>query len=263
MTNTHHLDKELHSEFLKQGRIDPITGEEIEEGHTIVICSACKSAFFIESWEYLGQTHCNQTETLSEIPKPKNMFLKAKPLEYLPFLFKKGNQDIDNTIHSLVENSIIGIIMLLVVSVLPMVFIFVHPICAFIFALGIVSGTLSYFSNKTSKRLIERKINPKKATQITLNTKAQGITVKKKDKINTFKFDEIQELRYFVEYISDADASNYNQCALSIRIITSENKGKIYYTLLKTDELSKWSEFLEELPYNLKVLQVLREENQL
>ncbi len=34
-----------HQDFLNQNRIDPITGEKIEEGHTVVVCAACKSAF--------------------------------------------------------------------------------------------------------------------------------------------------------------------------------------------------------------------------
>lgn len=256
MTNTHHLETELHSEFLKQGRIDPITGEEIEEGHTIVICSACKSAFFIESWEYLGQTHCNQAETLIEIPKPKNMFLKAKPLEYLPFLFKKGNQDTDNTLHSFVEGSIIGVAMISVVTFIPFLFIYFNPLWAVIFVISMIGFILAFFNKRPAKRLIERKINPKKATQITLNAKEQGITIKKKDEINTFKFDDIKELRYFVEYVSIDEINDHNQCALSIQIITSKNKGNIYYTLLHIDEMQKWSEFLEELPYSLRVMNI-------
>ncbi|PIY08896.1 MAG: hypothetical protein COZ18_09990 [Flexibacter sp. CG_4_10_14_3_um_filter_32_15] len=73
MINEHRLNTTTHSDFLNQERIDPITGEKIEEGHTIVICAACKSAFFIESWEYLGNEHCNQDETLSEIPIAKSL----------------------------------------------------------------------------------------------------------------------------------------------------------------------------------------------
>ncbi len=254
MTHIHRLESELHSEFLKQGRIDPITGEEIEEGHTIVICSACKSAFFIESWEYLGETHCNQSETLSEIPKPRNLFLEAKPLEYLPFLFKKGNKGVDNTLHGFVENALIGIVLIVVLALVPALFFFVSPIWAFIFVFSLIAFTVISLNKKPAKRLIKPNINPKKATQITLNTKAQGITIKKKNKIDTFKFDEIEELRYFVEYVSALESDDYNQCALSIRIMTSKNKGNIYYTLLHTDELPKWSEFLEELPYNFRVM---------
>jgi hypothetical protein len=256
MTNTHYLDKELHSEFLKQGRIDPITGEEIEEGHTIVICSACKSAFFIESWEYIGQIHCNQAETLVEIPKPKNMFLKAKPLEYLPFLFKKGNQDTDNTIHSISENAITGVVMLVFIVLLVVLAIFVgsvvHPLAALLSVIAMI-GALAYYLNKqTSSTLIKREINPNTATYIAFDMKAQGITIKKKAQKETIKFDQIAQLNYYVEYVSNSYLDN--QCALSIRIETHWSKGKTYYTLLPIEEISKWSEFLEELPYNLRVM---------
>jgi hypothetical protein len=157
MTNTHHLEAELHSEFLKQGRVDPITGEEIEEGHTIVICSACKSAFFIESWEYLGETHCNQAETLVEIPKPKNMFLKVKPLEYLPFLFKKGNQDVDNTIHSIFESMVIIPMVLVFMILLILLTLFIGslttPIVAILFVVGMIGGMVYFFKKKIPQLL--------------------------------------------------------------------------------------------------------------
>lgn len=128
------------------------------------------------------------------------------------------------------------------------------PIAAILFLVGTIGGIVYFFNKKkspTSLTFLKRKINSKKATQITLNRKAQGITIKRKDKINTFKFDDIKELRYFVEYIS---INNHNQCALSIQITTHKNKGKTYYTLLHQDEIQYWSDFLEELPYSLRVL---------
>jgi hypothetical protein len=65
----HTLEQEKHSSFLAQNRIDPITGDLLEENDKIVICAACKSAFLADSWEYIGRTHCNQNSTLREIPK--------------------------------------------------------------------------------------------------------------------------------------------------------------------------------------------------
>ncbi|WP_291727557.1 DUF308 domain-containing protein [Bernardetia sp.] len=65
----HTLEKEKHSDFLTQNRIDPITGDVLQEGDRVVICASCKSAFLADSWEYMGRRHCNQTYTLSEIPK--------------------------------------------------------------------------------------------------------------------------------------------------------------------------------------------------
>ena len=254
MLNKHLLTKELHSDFLEQGRIDPITGEQIEEGHTIVICAACKSAFFIESWEYLGYTHCNQSETLVEIPKPKNLFLEAKPLEYLPFLFKKGNQNLDTTVHSFIENAITGIATIAVVLIIP-AFLYVNPLISLALVIALTIYLFVFLGNKPAKPILERKINPKKAIQITVNAKEQGIAVKSKNKTTTIKFNEIKELHYFIEYIP-TEQTNYEQYALSIQIITSKNNGETYYTLLSTDEIPKWSEFLEQLPFSLKVLNV-------
>ena len=65
----HTLEKEKHSDFLTQNRIDPITGDVLQENDKIVICASCKSAFLADSWEYMDRKHCNQTITLREIPK--------------------------------------------------------------------------------------------------------------------------------------------------------------------------------------------------
>ena len=64
----HTLEKEKHSDFLAQNRIDPITGDLLQENDEIVICAACKSAFLVDSWEYMNREHCNQRITLKEIP---------------------------------------------------------------------------------------------------------------------------------------------------------------------------------------------------
>ncbi|WP_375560406.1 hypothetical protein ACE193_22340 [Bernardetia sp. OM2101] len=66
---THTLQKEKHQDFLKQERIDPITGDLLQENDKIVICAACKSAFLVDSWEYMDKKHCEQSLTLKEIPK--------------------------------------------------------------------------------------------------------------------------------------------------------------------------------------------------
>ncbi len=64
----HTLEKEKHNNFLAQNRIDPITGDLLQENDEIVICANCKSAFLIDSWEYMNQQHCNQSLTLKNIP---------------------------------------------------------------------------------------------------------------------------------------------------------------------------------------------------
>ncbi|WP_338790888.1 hypothetical protein [Bernardetia sp. MNP-M8] len=64
----HTLEKEKHSDFLEQNRIDPITGDILQEGDEIVICASCKSAFLVDSWEYMNDKHCEQSLTLKEVP---------------------------------------------------------------------------------------------------------------------------------------------------------------------------------------------------
>lgn len=66
--NIHTLHKEKHIDFLNQERVDPITGDILQEGNQIVICASCKSAFLADSWLYMNGKHCNQTHTLREIP---------------------------------------------------------------------------------------------------------------------------------------------------------------------------------------------------
>jgi len=69
----HTLEKEKHADFLKQERIDPITGDILQEGNQVVICASCKSAFLADSWLYMDSKHCNQTHTLREIPKQETV----------------------------------------------------------------------------------------------------------------------------------------------------------------------------------------------
>ena len=72
----HTLEKEKHYDFLSQNRIDPITGDILQEGNQIVICASCKSAFLADSWEYMGKKHCDQSITLTNIPSKKIVFAK-------------------------------------------------------------------------------------------------------------------------------------------------------------------------------------------
>jgi hypothetical protein len=74
--NIHTLTLQNHFDFLNQERKDPITGDLIKENDEVVICSSCKSAFLKESWEYLGNRHCEQNETLKIIPKQDKLELK-------------------------------------------------------------------------------------------------------------------------------------------------------------------------------------------
>ncbi len=80
MVTLHKLTAPDHAIFLKENRQDPVTGDLIKENDEIVICSACKSAFLKGSWEYLGNRHCEQEDTLEQIPVQNELQFKAKRL---------------------------------------------------------------------------------------------------------------------------------------------------------------------------------------
>ncbi|WP_375559241.1 hypothetical protein ACE193_16075 [Bernardetia sp. OM2101] len=262
MLHTHYLDRTTHSDFLKQERIDPITGEKIEEGHTIVICAACKSAFFIESWEYLGNEHCNQKESLSEIPVSKLLQLVAKPLEYLPFLFRRGSyfsQEGKEGQREFIKSSILislGAIAL-TFTVMFMVFfigIKTSPIYGVIF-LGIALSMIGVAVNlNRRKRSFIGKDNPKKATYVALDLKNQSINYKKKKIENKINFTQIKELKYSLKYMSAQVCRKEDNYILSLEIKTKEEKKIKFHTILHQDKIPNWSKFLEELPYSIPVL---------
>ncbi len=79
----HQLDPQRHEKFLTQSRIDPITGDILEAGDKIVLCAECKSAFNADSWAYLGNRHCNQSNTLPAIPQTTSLgHFKKRSAEY-------------------------------------------------------------------------------------------------------------------------------------------------------------------------------------
>jgi len=76
----HKIDKLVHSQFLKENRQDPITGDLIEENDEVVFCAECKSAFLKDTWLYLDRKHCNQIKTLKNPVFGQNLILaKTKP----------------------------------------------------------------------------------------------------------------------------------------------------------------------------------------
>ncbi len=144
----HTLDKETHSEFLAQKRIDPITGDLLQENDEIVICAACKSAFLADSWEYIDRKHCDQHVTLREIPKQevfkldKNNFnsgyLNVELLD--PRMVLRAHEGVFSGV---------GILVSLVSILLSLNYIF--PFLAYFIGLGVGKIKYSYFSsyNKT------------------------------------------------------------------------------------------------------------------
>ena len=83
--NSYHIKEEEHSHFLLEDRNDPVTGDSFLVGDEVVFCGVCKSAFLKDSWQYMGNKHCDQRLTLPIFPKPRKLTLQ-KPVE-LPFVF--------------------------------------------------------------------------------------------------------------------------------------------------------------------------------
>lgn len=82
MIHKHKLLQPKYNYFLNQNRQDPITGDAIQENDIVVVCAVCKSAFLIDSWEYMNGQHCNQSSTLKKIPREISLVIKqerAKP----------------------------------------------------------------------------------------------------------------------------------------------------------------------------------------
>ncbi|WP_338793813.1 hypothetical protein [Bernardetia sp. MNP-M8] len=254
MTYTHTISSETHQDFLNQDRTDPITGEKIEEGHTIVICAACKSAFFIESWQYLNESHCEQFDTLKEIPISKNLFLEAKPMEFLNFGFAYRPMYVPDS-----GLKVLGFLMLVVSPILfPIVGIALGWAIAILFFLSVIGfiGWIEWHNGKPLKlknptrKQIE---NTKSHLNIGVNLKKQGIVIKEKDnKEKLILFENINELKYFINYHPTQDLSSKLFCQLKLRI---EGYTVItYYATIHKETIPEWSKFISQLPYNLRVI---------
>ncbi len=262
MLHTHHLNTATYSDFLNQKRVDPITGEKIEEGHTIVICAACKSAFFIESWEYLGNTHCSQDETLSQIPIARTLQLEAKSLEYLPFLFQKGKYFLDRGEDGSAKFAmkslgfVLGMILYFTVLITITFFIgqFTIPHIALLFFIFVIGITVELVKPYYKGRRNFSRITANQATHLAINMKKQAIEYKRKNKKQTISFDKIKHIKYYFDYIPYTECGQYLQNVVSLEIATKDNKKIKHYTFLHKNEIPNWSKFLEELPYNLTVL---------
>lgn len=155
--HTHKIDKQIHSEFLKENRQDPITGDLIEEGDEVVFCASCKSAFLVDSWLYFDKKHCNQSRTIKKPTFGQNLILaKAKqetvfiPLEGAKS-FKKFSKQIKNSYwineYESIKNNILvyneregtGLILLLAM-IMYVVFMFYFSVSVGLF--GLVSSPI-------------------------------------------------------------------------------------------------------------------------
>ncbi len=74
--HVHKVEAHRHAKFLEEQREDPVTGDLIQAGDSVVFCAGCKSAFLADSWEYLGEQHCGDTETLTEFPQTMSLSIR-------------------------------------------------------------------------------------------------------------------------------------------------------------------------------------------
>ncbi len=90
--NIHKIDPHLHQSFLEEERKDAITGDLIQASDEVVFCGICKSAFLKDSWEYIGEKHCNESKTLDSVPISQPLSLSV--FKIIPKFITLINSDI-------------------------------------------------------------------------------------------------------------------------------------------------------------------------
>ena len=150
----HTLEKEKHSDFLAQNRIDPITGDILQEGDQIVICASCKSAFLADSWEYIGRRHCEQNITLKKVPR-KEVFKLDKNSFHL------GHLNIELLESNMVLKAHEGVFSALAIFINIMLLLFsfnsFYLFAAYFIGLGIGKIKYSYFNSYSQTLEIENR----------------------------------------------------------------------------------------------------------
>ncbi len=271
MKYIHQITSE-NQDFLNQDRTDPITGEKIEEGHTVVICAACKSAFFIESWEYLGDSHCDQSDTLENLPKSQNLYLQANSKytqEILTFgfankpMFKTSKGGFFAFIFAGVISSIIGGFAALLSSIgfLPhnnFIGVLVFIVCLSILSIliFILTSIISVVKpDKTKNKSIKQIENMNTNFSICIDYKNKGLLLnhdKPKNRQRFIPFHDIKEFKYHVMYHPNTDIDALF-CQLQLRI-TTKDEVMNYFATIHRDTIPEWSNFISKLPTNLRMI---------
>lgn len=259
MFHSHQLTAH-HQDFLNQNRTDPITGEKIEEGHTVVICAACKSAFFIESWEYLGHSHCDQTDTLQELPISQNLYFKTNDKytkEGLTFGFSTKPMLVEMTGSGCVLYVIGGAFALLGTMILINFF---GELVGFIVGFAtvfycLISGLNNIEPLETKNKSIKEVENMETKFDLQINYKDKGIALNniKNDKLKSFfPFETIEEFKYHIIYHPNREIDAL-YCQLQVRIKTKVRE-KNYFATIHRDTIPEWSEFISKLPTDLRII---------
>ena len=262
MYHSHQLDKQKDQDFLLQQRVDPITGELIEAGHKIVICSSCKSAFFEESWQYLGGKHCNQEKTLTKIPVAQTLWLKAKPLEFLPFDF----EGFDKGFHyqkftSRLLKTIIGLC-----SYATGIFCFIAldekkfkllPILLLVFfILLFLSISYEQLIKKLPISIYKYLTLIHKEHKLAIDLKKQTLVFRNDFQEIELSLSSIHKLNYSFLYVTE-DISRYkDMCDLRMLLGFSEKgiyKERTITAQFRKIYFYKWEEFLQKLPSTIQI----------
>ena len=259
MRHTHRLTYN-NQDFLSQNRTDPITGEKIEKGHTIVVCAACKSAFFIESWEYLGNSHCEQTNTLVNLPKSQNLYLQANSkytkelltfgFSYAP-MFVATNSGCFLTVIAFFSSVMLGAIMGATTSNGGVGFI-TFLVSIFISIVAIICVSLPYNTKNKSIKQIE---NAKTKVSIYIDYKNKNLVVSDneyKDGELPISFEDITEFKYHIMYHPSTEIDALF-CQLQIRI-TTQTQVRTYFATIHRDTIPEWSNFISKLPTELRII---------
>ncbi|WP_338815265.1 hypothetical protein V9L05_09370 [Bernardetia sp. Wsw4-3y2] len=258
MHHSHRLT-EHHQDFLNQNRTDPITGEKIEEGHTVVVCAACKSAFFIESWEYLGNSHCDQSETLKSLPLPQTLYLKANDKytqELLSFGFADSPMFMSNNSGGCFLSIVLGFASIIASSFIGEIFGGAIGFLSFMlcFMACITFGIISIIPKNRNISIKEMENIESKLT-IYIDYKSKGLVIqhiKQKVLKSFFAFEDITEFKYHIIYHPNTDIDAL-YCQLQIRI-TTRSVSKNYFATIHRDTIPEWSDFISKLPTDLRII---------
>lgn len=272
MFHYHLLDEDQHAEFLLQNRIDPITGDKIQEGDNIVICAACKSAFLVESWEYLRQKHCHQYGTLNKIPKTEKIYFNEEPLVFLPFGVREKESVFNQFVCKFLQSSTTVFLSLIPLVLIILVWYFIPsfdnqgnkvmlnllimPIGSLIFYISVIRNSsksttfLGHIMTQKNQFFIQKfRQSYPKGNYFAINLKNKMIVSKTESGEKEIPLSKIKKFIY--TYYSDR-AINDGYQLLQIRIVTKFET--IYYeSTIKESQKQQLELFLTKLPQQLNI----------
>ncbi|WP_375560706.1 hypothetical protein ACE193_23930 [Bernardetia sp. OM2101] len=181
---SHKLNSQNHSHII--GRQDSVTGDTIKPNDEVVFCSACQSVFLVESWEYMNQKHCNQTETLGFVPTPIPT-LRAKKKA-------RGKNNDDKLIFE-IGNSNILYLLFIVPVILSLVGININHWVASLFILAAIFSYVGLLIIIYTKKLKENKLI-RKALRVHKNTVKVLETGIELQNDKFYSYYEIQKIEY-------------------------------------------------------------------